>query len=83
MIYLLPVANKGESDIQRNMERKAFGNANNAISCHVHNLREKIGRLLPEGCSVIRCGREVIAGNGFKMCCKYIAAAWETEPSYF
>ncbi|MDE7002342.1 MAG: response regulator transcription factor [Lachnospiraceae bacterium] len=38
---------------------EAFGNANNAIACHVHNLREKIGRLLPEGCFVIRCVREV------------------------
>lgn len=40
-------------------EEEAFGNANNAIACHVHNLREKIGRLLPEGCFVIRCVREV------------------------
>ncbi len=38
---------------------EAFGNANNAIACHIHNLREKIGRLLPEGCFVIRCVREV------------------------
>lgn len=38
---------------------EVFGNANNAIACHVHNLREKIGRLLPEGCFVIRCVREV------------------------
>lgn len=44
---------------QKIWKEEAFGNANNAIACHVHNLREKIGRLLPEGCFVIRCVREV------------------------
>lgn len=38
---------------------EAFGTVNNAIACHVHNLREKIGRILPDGCFVIRCVREV------------------------
>lgn len=44
---------------QKIWKEEAFGNANNAIACHVHNLREKIGRLLPKGCFVIRCIREV------------------------
>ena len=63
-LLCLFVANKGHvftyDQIYRKVwEEKAFGNANNAIACHVHNLREKIGRLLPEGCFVIRCVREV------------------------
>ena len=58
------VANKGrvltyDQIYQKIWKEEAFGNANNAIACHVHNLREKIGRLLPEGCFVIRCVREV------------------------
>ena len=63
-LLCLFVANKGRvltyAQIYRKVwEEEAFGNANNAIACHVHNLREKIGRLLPEGCFVIRCVREV------------------------
>lgn len=63
-LLCLFVANKGRvltyDQIYRKVwEEEAFGNANNAIACHVHNLREKIGRLLPEGCFVIRCVREV------------------------
>ena len=63
-LLCLFVANKGHvftyDQIYRKVwEEEAFGNANNAIACHVHNLREKIGRLLPEGCFVIRCVREV------------------------
>lgn len=51
---------------------EAFGNANNAIACHVHNLREKIGRLLPEGSFVIRCVREV--GYCFETDSEYIVS---------
>lgn len=63
LLYLL-AANKGrvltyDQIYQKIWKEEAFGNANNAIACHVHNLREKIGRLLPEGCFVIRCVREV------------------------
>lgn len=63
-LLCLFVTNKGRvltyDQIYRKVwEEEAFGNANNAIACHVHNLREKIGRLLPEGCFVIRCVREV------------------------
>lgn len=63
-LLCLLVANKGrvltyDQIYQKIWKEEAFGNANNAIACHVHNLREKIGRLLPEGCFVIRCVREV------------------------
>lgn len=63
-LLCLLVANKGrvltyDQIYQKIWKEEAFGNANNAIACHVHNLREKIGRLLPEGCFAIRCVREV------------------------
>lgn len=63
-LICLLVANKGrvltyDQIYQKIWKEEAFGNANNAIACHVHNLREKIGRLLPEGFFVIRCVREV------------------------
>ena len=63
-LLCLFAANKGrvltyDQIYQKIWKEEAFGNANNAIACHVHNLREKIGRLLPEGCFVIRCVREV------------------------
>lgn len=63
LLYLL-ASNKGrvltyDQIYQEIWKEQSFGNANNAIACHVHNLREKIGRLLPEGCFVIRCVREV------------------------
>lgn len=63
-LLCLFAANKGrvltyDQIYQKVWKEEAFGNANNAIACHVHNLREKIGRLLPEGCFVIRCVREV------------------------
>ena len=63
-LLCLLAANKGrvltyDQIYQKIWKEEAFGNANNAIACHVHNLREKIGRLLPEGCFVIRCVREV------------------------
>lgn len=63
-LLCLLVANKGrvltyDQIYQKIWKEEAFGNANNAIACHVHNLREKIGRLLSEGCFVIRCVREV------------------------
>lgn len=63
-LLCLLAANKGrvltyDQIYQKIWKEEAFGNANNAIACHVHNLREKVGRLLPEGCFVIRCVREV------------------------
>lgn len=63
-ILCLFAANKGrvltyDQIYQKIWKEEAFGSANNAIACHVHNLRGKIGRILPEGCFVIRCVREV------------------------
>lgn len=40
-------------------KEEAFGNANNAIKCHIRNLREKICRIRPDAEIVIRCMREV------------------------
>lgn len=63
-LLCLLAANRGcvltyEQIYQKIWKEEAFGNANNAIACHVHNLREKIGRISPKGCFVIRCVREV------------------------
>ena len=63
-LLCLLVTNKGrvltyDQIYQKVWGEEAFGTVNNAIACHVHNLREKIGRILPEGCFVIRCVREV------------------------
>ena len=63
-ILCLFAANKGfvltyDQIYQKVWKEDAFGGANNAIACHVHNLREKVGKLLPDGCFVIRCVREV------------------------
>lgn len=76
LLYLL-VANIGrvltyDQIYQEIWKEEAFGNANNAIACHVHNLREKMGRVLPEGCFVIRCVREV--GYCFEVDSECIAA---------
>lgn len=76
-LLCLFVANKGCVLTYDQIYRKvwgdeAFGNANNAIACHVHNLREKIGRLLPEGSFVIRCVREV--GYCFESDSEYIVS---------
>ena len=63
-LFCLFAANKGrvltyDQIYQKVWGDEALGTTNNAIACHVHNLREKIGRLLPEGCFAIRCIREV------------------------
>ncbi len=76
-LLCLLAANKGrvltyDQIYQKIWKEEAFGNANNAIACHVHNLREKIGRLLPKSCFVIRCVREV--GYCFEADSKCIAA---------
>lgn len=76
-LLCLFVSNKGcvltYDQIYRKVWREeAFGNANNAIACHVHNLREKICRLLPEGSFAIRCVREV--GYCFETDSEYIVS---------
>lgn len=63
-LLCLFAANKGriltyDQIYQKVWKEEAFGHANNAIACHVHNLRGKIGRVLPKGCFAIRCVREV------------------------
>lgn len=63
-LLCLFAANKGrvltyDQIYQKVWGEEFFGNVNNAIACHVHNLREKIGKLWPEGCFAIRCVREV------------------------
>lgn len=63
-LLCLLVANKGRvltyDQIYRTVwKEEAFGNANNAIACHVYNLREKVGKILQEGYLSIRCIREV------------------------
>ncbi len=76
-LLCLLVVNKGrvltyDQIYQKIWKEEAFGNANNAIACHVHNLREKVGKLLPEGSFVIRCVREV--GYCFEVNSECIAA---------
>ena len=71
------VANKGcvltyDQIYRKVWGEEAFGNANNAIACHIHNLREKIGRLLSEGSFVIRCVWEV--GYCFETDSEYIVS---------
>lgn len=44
---------------------EAFGSTNNAIKCHIRNLREKLGMELPDTSFSIRCEREV--GYCFEM----------------
>lgn len=62
-LLCLLASNKGQiltyEQIYRHIwKEEAFGNANNAIACHIHNLREKIGKLLPDSWFCIRCVRE-------------------------
>ena len=76
-LLCLFVANKGcvltyDQIYRKVWGEEAFGNTNNAIACHVHNLREKIGMLLPEGSFVIRCVREV--GYCFETDSEYIVS---------
>lgn len=76
-LLCLFVANKGcvltyDQIYRKVWGEEAFGDANNAIACHVHNLREKIGRLLSEGSFVIRCVREV--GYCFETDSEYIVS---------
>ena len=47
------VANKGrvltyEQIYQKIWHEEALGNENNAIGCHIRNLREKLGKALPD-----------------------------------
>ena len=63
-LLCLLAANKGqvltyEQIYWKVWKEEAFGNANNAIKCHIRNLREKLYGTNPDASFVIRCVREV------------------------
>lgn len=72
-LLCLLVTNKGrvltyDQIYQKVWGEEAIGNENNAIACHIHNLREKIYEVLPEALFSIRCVREV--GYCFEVICE-------------
>lgn len=72
-LLCLLVENKGkvltyDQIYQRVWSEEAIGNENNAIACHIHNLREKIYKVLPEALFSICCVREV--GYCFDVICE-------------
>ncbi len=63
LLYLL-VVNKGHvltyGQIYQNVwGEEALGNENNAVKCHIRNLRDKLYDAVPDAPFVIRCIREV------------------------
>ncbi len=63
-ILCMLVANKGrvltyEQIYQRIWGEDALGNENNAVGCHIRNLREKLYEASPNAPFTIRCIREV------------------------
>lgn len=63
LLYLL-VTNKGhvityEQIYQDVWGEEALGNANNAVRCHIRNLRDKLYVAVPDAPFAIRCIREV------------------------
>lgn len=63
-LLCLLVANKGrvltyEQIYQRVWGEDPMGNENNAVGCHIRNLREKLYEASPEAPFTIRCVREV------------------------
>lgn len=63
-LLCLLVANKGqvltyEQIYQKVWKEDVFGNVNNAIKCHIHNLREKLNGTDHGASFAIRCVREV------------------------
>lgn len=63
-LLCLLVSNKGrvltyDQIYQSVWKEEAFGNANNAIKCHIHNLRDKLYRANKDRSFKIRCVREV------------------------
>lgn len=63
LLYLL-VLNKGHvityDQIYQNVwGEESLGNANNAVKCHIRNLRDKLYVTIPDAPFVIRCIREV------------------------
>ncbi len=63
-LLCLLVANKGrvltyEQIYQKVWGEEPLGNENNAVGCHIRNLREKLYEASPEAPFTIRCVREV------------------------
>lgn len=63
-ILCLLVANKGrvltyEQIYQKVWSEEALSNENNAVGCHIRNLREKLYEATPEAPFTIRCVRDV------------------------
>ena len=63
LFYLL-VVNKGQvltyGQIYQNVwGDEAIGRENNAVKCHIRNLREKLFKAIPDAAFAIRCVREV------------------------
>lgn len=63
LLYLL-VMNKGHvltyGQIYQNVwGEEALGNENNAVKCHIRNLRDKLYAAVPDASFAIRCIREV------------------------
>ena len=63
LFYLL-VVNRGQvltyGQIYQNVwGDEAIGRENNAVKCHIRNLREKLFKAIPDAAFAIRCVREV------------------------
>lgn len=63
LFYLL-VVNRGQvltyEQIYQNVwGDEAIGKENNAVKCHIRNLREKLFKAIPDAAFAIRCVREV------------------------
>ncbi|MGN0491701.1 winged helix-turn-helix domain-containing protein [Ruminococcus sp.] len=63
-LLCLLVANKGrvltyEQIYQKVWNEEPLGNENNAIGCHIRNLREKLYEVLPNAPFEIKCVREI------------------------
>lgn len=63
LFYLL-VVNRGQvltyGQIYQNVwGDEAIGRENNAVKCHIRNLREKLFKAIPDAAFAIRCFREV------------------------
>lgn len=63
-LFCFLVVNRGQvityEQIYQNVwSDEAIGRENNAVKCHIRNLREKLFKALPDAAFVIRCVREV------------------------
>lgn len=63
-IFILLITNRGRvltyQQIYQNVwNEDTLGNENNAVGCHIRNLRRKIYEAMPDAPIVIRCIREI------------------------